>query len=53
MRPSTMRLAALANFLLILISFILWAIALLAGRDRGKLENYALTRVSRRIRDAS
>ncbi len=46
MRPSTLRLSAAVSLVFTLISFVLAAITLFAGRDAGTLENYAVLRVS-------
>ncbi|TQV98857.1 hypothetical protein V2A60_007445 [Cordyceps javanica] len=46
MHPATLRLSAVASLVLTLISFILAAITLFAGRDAGTLENYAVLRVN-------
>ncbi|OAA61359.1 Actin cortical patch SUR7/pH-response regulator PalI [Cordyceps fumosorosea ARSEF 2679] len=46
MRSFTLRLAAVVSLVLTLISFILAAVTLFAGRDAGTLENYAVLRVN-------
>lgn len=45
MRPSILRLSAVVSLVFTLISFILAAITLFAGRNTGTLENYAALRV--------
>ncbi|KAM3515786.1 hypothetical protein MY11210_000557 [Beauveria gryllotalpidicola] len=46
MRPLVLRLSAAVSLVLTLISFILAAITLFAGRDTGTLESYAVLRVN-------
>ncbi|KAM3522533.1 hypothetical protein MY4038_008576 [Beauveria bassiana] len=46
MRPSILRLSAVVSLVFTLISFILAAITLFAGRNTGTLENYAVLRVN-------